>query len=224
MPCEHFKDALTAAAASNAAPDDPLRAHLEVCAPCRAAFTEEQSPFNAIDGTLRGTVNEEMPASLLPRVRARLQEEAAPNHRWVFAWSALASSALLAAALLFMTDVRHKREPQVANLSQGAAQVVRSQTVSAPREIPPKVSATQASRQRRVGLIAPRIATTPEQPEVLVPAGQEKVVALLIQDLRRGEINGEALIADARKSQLDDLRILPMNVSPLEVKPLEEIR
>ncbi len=70
MLCKHYKVALIEAAASSAQPQGDLRAHLEACASCRAAFEQEQSLFASIDAGLHVAANAEVPASLLPRVRA----------------------------------------------------------------------------------------------------------------------------------------------------------
>ena len=70
MPCAHYKDALIEAAASGAdltsvpTPDEEtaaLRAHLESCASCRAAFEQEQSLFSSIDAGLHAAANAEVP-------------------------------------------------------------------------------------------------------------------------------------------------------------------
>src|SRR5258706_6490442 len=81
MPCKHYKDALIEAAASGAEPHAELRAHLAECADCRATFEQEQALFSAIEAGLHVTANSEMPGSLLPRVRERLDEEIAPQRR-----------------------------------------------------------------------------------------------------------------------------------------------
>src|SRR5947207_13338388 len=93
MLCEHYKEALIEAAASDAPLPGDLRAHLGDCGACRAAFEEEQALFASIGGGLRVTANAEVPASLLPRVRARLGEtEAGPHRPWVTTWLVLASA------------------------------------------------------------------------------------------------------------------------------------
>src|SRR5216684_4414133 len=83
MPCKHYKDALIEAAASGAEPPGELRAHLAGCVDCRAALEQEQALFASIDAGLHVAANAEAPASLLPRVRARLDAEAAPQRRWI---------------------------------------------------------------------------------------------------------------------------------------------
>src|SRR5215467_10617531 len=89
MPCENYREALTDAAAgetSNSAargtrPDlecgltRELEAHLAACADCRAFFAEEIALFAAIDSGVSTRTNHEMPAALLPRVRAAVAEQ-----------------------------------------------------------------------------------------------------------------------------------------------------
>ncbi len=99
MPYEHYKDALIEAAASSVQPQGDLRAHLGACASCRAAFDQEQALFASIDAGLHATANAEVPASLLPRVRARLDEVSAPRRIWVTNWLVLASAAVIVFAL-----------------------------------------------------------------------------------------------------------------------------
>ena len=95
MPCEPYKNALVETAATGAEPQGELRAHLAACPACRTAFAEEQSLFSSIDARLHATANVEMPPSLLPRVRARLDQAAAPQSRWIPAWAAVAASLAL---------------------------------------------------------------------------------------------------------------------------------
>ena len=120
MPCKHHKDALMEAAASGAEPQGELRAHLDFCVDCRAAFEQEQSLFASIDAGLHVAANVEVPVSLLPRVRARLDEEIAPQRRWIQPLIfAAASVALLFAVFLFARphptrpDNQAKQTPQI---------------------------------------------------------------------------------------------------------------
>src|SRR5260370_30929624 len=59
------------------------RGNIAACADCRAKFEQEQSLFASIDAGLYITANAEVPPSLLPRVRARLDEAAEPQSRWI---------------------------------------------------------------------------------------------------------------------------------------------
>ena len=100
MPCKNYKDALIEAAASGAEPQGDLRAHLIECADCRIAFEQEQSLFASIDAGLHVTANAQVPTSLLPRVRASLDEESAPRRAWATNWLVLASAGIMVVAFL----------------------------------------------------------------------------------------------------------------------------
>ena len=119
MPCKHHKDALIEAAASGAQPQGDLRAHLDVCAPCRAAFEQERSVFASIDSSLHITANADVPHSLLPRVRARLDEAAEPQSRWMQPLIFAAASVSLSFAIILFAlphpsrpDSQAKQTPQ----------------------------------------------------------------------------------------------------------------
>src|SRR5437870_3327920 len=83
MPCKDYREALIEAAASGSRPQSDLRAHLNACASCRAVFEQEQALFASIDAGLHVAANADVPGSLLPRVRVRLDEATAPRLRWV---------------------------------------------------------------------------------------------------------------------------------------------
>src|SRR5204863_279867 len=107
MPCQHHKNALIEAAASGSHPQGELRAHLDVCLDCRAAFEREQSLFASINTGLHVTANAEVPASLLPRVRARLDEEIAPQRRWIQPMIFATASVALAFVIFLFARPHH---------------------------------------------------------------------------------------------------------------------
>ena len=132
MPCENYREALIEAAATGAAPSRELRLHMDACASCSAAFAEELQLFVAIDSGVRATANSEVPASLLPRVRARLNEHPATRRFWIPAWAAVAAvAALVFAASIASGDRATKvgwgssRAPQL-----GSAGLVKTSTLT----------------------------------------------------------------------------------------------
>src|SRR5262245_55579496 len=116
MSWERHKNALIEAAASNDALPLDLRAHLDDCATCRAAFEEERRLLAAIDSSLRGAANAPVPPLLLPTVRRHLaQEDAAhanakrsPSANWMY----LAATAALILALVPLLRQRRVSESQ----------------------------------------------------------------------------------------------------------------
>ncbi|PYU64857.1 MAG: hypothetical protein DMG49_25620, partial [Acidobacteria bacterium] len=96
-------------AAGGAEPQGELRVHLAGCADCRAAFEQEQSLFASTDAGLHVTANADAPASLLPSIRARIDEAAAVQRRWFQPWIFAPASVALAMALFLFARPHHPR-------------------------------------------------------------------------------------------------------------------
>jgi hypothetical protein len=220
MPCEHYKNALTEAAATAVEPRGELRAHLAACAACRASLAEEQSLFSSIDTGLRAAVIAEIPASLLPGVRARLQEETPSRNRGILAWAPAVASAALVLGFLFFRGMRHDVRgrpiesnpavPSVTSMENPASRPGNSPTQQVLNVIPVRRQPSQVNPSRRL-----------KEPRALVPGDQPEVIARLLEGLRRGEVQGEVLLAEGKGSHSQDLQIVPLTVAPIDVKALD---
>ncbi|HEV1994992.1 MAG TPA: hypothetical protein VGR03_11730 [Candidatus Acidoferrum sp.] len=227
MPCKHYKNALIEAAASGAQPQGELRAHLADCASCCATFAQEQALFSSIDAGLYVTANAELPASLLPRVRARLDEEGIPRRNWVTAGFVLASAAAIVIALftarvVWRTNGEHQPVESVANKSVSAPGVQPPQGQFA---IAPPVKKDSTS-QLQVPLVRnpvpPRaFSTRNSMPEVLVPRDQE-VLLVHYADQWRGRKRAPLVAADSDETTLTSLQVAPIQIAQLDVKLLAE--
>jgi len=220
MPCEQYKDALSEAAASGAAPRGELRAHLAECALCRAAFVQEQSLFGAIDSGLRSAVNAEVPPSLLPRVRAGLDEAVLARPRWFVSWPVLAGMAVCALILIAIV-FRENNAPSHPETP------VASQSSTPQPEVPPSAtSPSETSLRPKPNVPAPVSVAKNEAPrlpsdsrnaslEVLVPRDQELLLASYAEQWsarRRAP-----LIA----RNLDDTTVAPLEVAPIQIDQLD---
>ncbi len=224
MPCEHYKDALIETAASgadpaSASPSDAkmaaLRAHLTTCDSCRAAFAEEQLLFASIDAGLRAAANADVPASLLPRVRASLGEAFVPARRWAPNWFALAGAAVMVVALfagryLWRTSVEPKPVPTATKMGPPAPAIPAPQI---------QILTVVPSRQRN-SVWRPTAGRTPT-PEVLVPADQE-VLLVGYAELWRRQKRAPLLAKDSDESALAPLEVAPIQIAQLDVKLLAE--
>jgi len=117
MLCEHYKEALIEAAASDVSGPGDLRAHLDGCAACRATFEQEQAFFASIDAGLRTAANSEVPPSLAVRVRALLDAEPASRllaQKWAYSGAILAG-VLSVAAILVLRSHQNVSSPQLTN-------------------------------------------------------------------------------------------------------------
>jgi hypothetical protein len=223
MPCQHDKDALIEAASSGAGPQGDLRLHLTNCASCRATFEQEQSFFASIDAGLRITANPDVPASLLPRVRARLEEESARHCVWGANWLVLASASAMivvfsAALSVWRTNVTH-------NLVETAAKPNVSLPQKHDASTAPFVEKDSASQRQVASFSNPSGHKTPSRtksdPEVLVPRDQE---ILLAEYAEHWSLHKRApLVAgDSDAMVLAPLQVAQIQIAELDVKLLAD--
>jgi len=228
MPCEHYQNALVEAAASGTAPQGELRAHVAACAACRAAFAQEQSLFSSMDEGLRAAANPEVPASLLPRVRARLADEAAPIRSWrfpslVFAGGAAMVVALLIARAAWRTNIEQPLSNTSSNSTTSSAVRQQQQTKNS-NAASPATGISVANPQVAAARIPARPASSTAResmPEVLVPPDQEVLLVSYAEQWReRKRVPLVAVNFDA--TNLSPLQIAPIQIAQLDVKLMAE--
>jgi hypothetical protein len=222
MPCQHYKNALIEAAASGAQPQGDLRAHLAGCADCRAAFAQEQSLFASIDAGLHVAANAEAPASLLPRVRARLDEAVATQRRWLQPVILAAASVALAFAI-FLFARPHPSRPD--NQAKQTPQILGSETVvknARPQVSGPAtqiVSSTANKSQTRVHSTLLRTVAS-SQLEVLVPPDEREAFARFVAVLGERREVALALAKPAPQTKDEPAGLEPLQINGLEIKLL----
>ncbi len=223
MPYEHYKDALIEAAASSVQPQGDLRAHLGACASCRAAFDQEQALFASIDAGLHATANAEVPTSLLPRVRARLDEESVPRRSWATNWLVLASAAVVVVAFF---AARAVWRPSV--LQKPAETAVKS-SVPPPQNLdhvapPPVEKNSNSQRQLAIARNSTEHGTLLKgktMPDVLVPRDQEVLLAEYANQWRLQK-RAPLLAQDADATILAPLQVAQIQIAELDVKLLAD--
>lgn len=225
MPCEHYKDALIHVAAAGASPQAELRAHLDECASCRAAFAEQQSLFAVIDSGLHASANAEVPSTLLPRLRVALDEAVIARPRWSSNWLAFAGAAL-AAAFAFAVGIwhDHSRIPSTNTVAVRPAdeQVIPSrQTLlsSTPSESGVSIPRPQLSVRNSASF--KEAASSTPMPEVLVPRDQEVLLSRYVQELHHRK-RGPLVAENADSTTLVPLQIAPIQINALDVKFMKE--
>jgi hypothetical protein len=228
MPCKHYKDALIEAAASGAEPEGDLRAHLAGCADCRAAIEQEQSLFTFIDAGLHVAANAEVPASLVPRVRARLEEVSVPRRIWATEWLVLASAAVLVVAFF---SARALWPPSVVHQPVESEEnpVVPPLAITPSQHHAPVFGPTvekNSARQRHdvVAKLPPwheAQARGKITPEVLVPRDQE---ILLTEYAVQWSLHKHPLLLaqEFDATILSPLQVVPIQIDELGVKLLAE--
>jgi len=218
MPCQHYKNALIEAAASGSHPQGELRAHLDVCLDCRAAFEREQSLFASINTGLHVTANAEVPASLLPRVRARLNEEIAPQRRWIQPMTFAAASVALA-FVIFLFAWPHDASPD--RQAKQTPQLPVSETPVTDDRHPNSGSGSQIvsfNRTRVHSTLLRPVASS--QPEVLVPPDEREAFSRFVAVLDERREVALALVTPAPLTEDESPSLEPLQINGLEIKPL----
>ena len=223
MPCEHYQDALIEAAASGSEPQGELRAHLAGCAACRTAFAQEQSLFSSMDEGLRAAANAEVPTSLLPRVRARLADEAAPRRSWTQPMIFAAASVALAFAIFLFVRPHHTRPD---NQARQTLQISVSETPATNARGLNSGPATQivssnVNNSRTPGHSTLLRPVASSQPEVLVPPDEREAFSSFVLTVQQHGDVAAALLAPSPKKQDALVTMEPLQIAVLEVKPLE---
>jgi hypothetical protein len=229
MPCQHHKDALIEAAGSGVEPSGELRAHLAGCAECRTAFEQERSLFASIDSGLRVAANAEVPVSLLPRVRARLDvESVVPSRGWVGNWLLLASAAVIVAGI-FVARVTWRpvvRENPSINIGEKSpsAPALRSphvDTDNSERIAKNNSSPAQQTLDAENSPKARMKSARHSDPEVLVPKDQEVLLAEYAQQWQQRK-HAPLLAQDSDATILAPLEVAQIQIVELDVKLLAE--
>jgi len=227
MPCESYKEALTDAVAAGQAPSHELTAHLDACAGCRAFFAEEQRLFAVIDAGVHGATNSNVPPSLLPRVRARLDEQKVSHFPWIRVGAVLASAALILIGVVLLQKMRSSARQQAspANVAE-AKPVVKGPAMIVPSEVQPErrpverrsTAPTRASHQRAAGESA-RAAEI----AVLVPAGQKEEVDKLVVALSNGTVKAGDLLLQRAAAPSTTSELAPLGIPEIQIKPLAAV-
>jgi hypothetical protein len=223
MPCENYREALREAVAANAAPSSQLRLHLDFCPSCRAAFDEESQLFAAIDSGLRVAANAEVPASLLPRVKAKLNKRVVPRFTWIPAFAVIAAAAAIVITLIYVRGAGRGDAEHTSPTTAAIRGVASRETNSVP------LSANSFEKHGpSLKVKPPRAieAATPAQAEpaaVLVPAEQKQAIDALLSSLRHGQVKGEVLLAEKPDEPLRELEVSPLGIAPIELEFLPDV-
>jgi hypothetical protein len=225
MPCEDYRDSLIKAAVSSAAPQGELRAHLDECASCRAAFDQEESLFAAIDSGLHAGANVEVPPSLLPRVRAQLDEVVVTRFRSLQPL-VFASAGVALAFVVFLIVRPHHATPE--EIAKHGPIVVSAPTAPATRTNPEGTSpeGTQLAAIPVHHFHVARNSTDVHSAasgnvEVLVPPDERDGLAQLVATLNQHKDFAAAFLAQRPEKKDALVTVDPLRISDVEIKPLE---
>lgn len=228
MPCESYKDALIQATASGSELQSDVREHLDACASCRITYAEEQYLFASIDTGLHKLACTEVPAWLLPRVRARLDEEAIFQRSWLVNWRALAGATAIvavffAAHLVWRTGMKAQPAETAIRTNAPASVISQPQQQKSLAVAPSRRNSISQSRAAIAKNLVPQeaLATRNTQPQVLVPPDQEIVLARYAEQWRQRK-RAPLLAENPEDPSVAPLQVAPIQIAQLDVKLLAE--
>jgi hypothetical protein len=229
MPCEHYQQDLIEAAAAGDALRNEARKHVEGCATCGAALTEEQTLFAAIDAGLRHNADAELPPSFLARVRAAAETEpvSGRKHEFALSWALVGAAALVVLGISLTQSFRGEKQLPIESTAARAA-VVPAMPGEASRESEtPKKNHKFTKRSYRAGMDSSansrlQTASTARTfaPEVLVPAGQRDLLLRYLQGLNAANSVSTITPSLAHQVNVTNREIPPIEISELVIKPL----
>jgi len=229
MLCDKYKDALSEAAVSSAPLPSGVSQHVSSCVHCRELFAAQQSVFALVDTGLRSRANAIVPGNFEHRVRAALQSEAVQHRKRnsaVLAWCSLAAAMLM--AILLSLNLKHGGK------EAGATYVAESKLLTSPQSpvhsfnaesLRPSKAGKAYSRRSALRDSQQPMASVRRQdePEVLVPHGQEELLAKYMQGIatRRARVTFSAGLQQEPSAK--PVEVPSIEISELVVTPLSDL-
>jgi hypothetical protein len=195
-----------------------LDQHVRECAGCRAFLASQASLASAIDSHLRLIAEEPVPPSLLPRVRARLEQETGPRQsilRWQFAAIATVVVLLVAAAIRMRDWEKPERPTEAtAKVAPGSPHVNHPPTARPPINQPaPETPRVAAIRKASVSAHS-------SASEVLILPEEQQAFQRFVSEISKDQDSAKALLSAAPGNGDAPVEIALLTIENVEVKPL----
>ena len=229
MLCDKYKDALIEAAARSAALPTAVSEHVNFCAHCQRIFATQQSLFTLVDAGLRSRANVRVPGNLDHRVRAALRGEATQDRKHysaVLGFGSLAAAVVM--AILLTQNVKHSAKETAGN------SVVESKLLISPASpvhtgnaasLGPSTVRKPYSRARVLKVLQQPKASVhgPDEPEVLVPQGQEELLAKYMEGVARPKARVTFSADLQHEPSMKPVEVPSIEISELVVRPLSDL-
>ena len=227
MNCERYRDKFVDALASGESSlDRDVAMHLRVCTECKIFYEAQINLFGAIDSGVRAMVNETVPASLLPGVRALVAEVGEPSQMWGVSWAPV-GAALAAAILLGVFLVRPKNTP----VRVAVVPVVESPTQKMGESGSARETAVPVNGVRRVARESSRTVRREGPARSVAPGETSQVVVgheeaqglvMLAKNVSQHPELGQALLHPVALTEDQTPTPQAIKIEDLEVHPLAE--
>lgn len=223
MFCESHRKALSEAAASGAPLPRQVEEHLADCDGCRSAFAAEQQLVASIDSAMSMVVGVEVPASLLPRVRA--QVAAVPERSaWRGFFPLLATASVVVS--VFAVSLAYLRHfvpgPPTSDTVAVAPEV--SSVAEYVLSAPPIVANPQTLRPSvKKEIVVSRRTSVHSGLEILVSADEQRGIERYAARLRARapEFSARATVSSDDVFKIQPLEIAEIDLRQLTIEPLE---
>jgi hypothetical protein len=221
MSCEEYRDRLIDGLASGAdSLDEKVGGHLRTCAECKKFYEAQVHLFGAIDAGVRTMVNETVPVSLLPGVRARVAEAGVPRRSWNFAWGFAAVG--VAAVMVIGFGLLRPDPEKAGRVTAGGSAFKQSVREEAPAATVQSQVTAAAPKFHAIKLTNMTVSKDGEaMPEVLVLAEERSAFVRFVTDLPKETDVAVALTQPAADGNDKAVEIALLRIDELDVKPLE---
>jgi len=225
MSCEGYQDKLVEALASGeSALDGDVVGHLRVCAECKEFYEAQVHLFGAIDSGVRAMVNEAVPASLLPRVRAQVAEAGTPRRMWGVHLVPL-GTALAVAILLSVFLMRPKNAPvRVAVVPAAESPALKEEESQPAREMNSTGDSARRALRGKPRIFrqaeTARTNAPDETLQIVVGGGEAEGLVMLARNILRYPVLGQALLHPAAFTEGLTPAPQAIEIADLEVQPL----
>jgi len=177
MNCRTAQEKITDSFAASSVLPREVAAHRDSCAKCRAFYESERDVFESLNNSLRTIVNEPVPPSFLPQVRARLDGASIVP---LFGIPQLKLVALAAVVILSLYVGYLNHRPQIAPDAQDRRAPVSSSSLSnSAAPVPASVESLAPSTERRKKNVSWPHASQPD-PEVIVSSEERRALVRFV--------------------------------------------
>jgi hypothetical protein len=195
--------------------------HQRTCPICGRFYETQANLFRTMNASLQALANQSMPPSLLPGIRARLDQLPVTRRAWISSWS-FAGIAVVAILAVSLSYVLRRPESHPNSSDNGTAvsrsvsnQVPAVQTARNPVTSPPPRTHGRASTA------VPSLALSEPVPEVIVLAEERRAFAKFVAELPEERDVALALTRAASPSSDEPIEIALLQIESLDLKPFE---
>jgi hypothetical protein len=221
MNCERYRDRLIdGLARGENSLGGEVAGHLRACAECKKFYEAQVHLFGAIDAGVRTMVNETVPVSLLPGMRARVAEAGVPQRSWNFAWGFAAVG--VAAVMVIGFGLLRPGPEKAGRVTAGVSAFTQGVREEAPAAPVQSQAAAAAPKRRQMEMKRVAVPEDGEaRPEVLVLAEERAAFVRFVSDLPEERDVAVALTRQVAGGNDKAVEIALLRIDELDVKPLE---